>query len=178
MGFGTRRGHSRPDREDHHTRPFPAPDLATAAPGQPDHLPGGRERSSRRGVPGPVMLAALLLYLFAAVCVLLALGVFGAVQGDPSLAGNLPAGVEGGGIGTLIALVALAVGVALVAGRLRRGRRWAWLLVVGLSIVTLVFALISLAGPEPVGGTVAVPVLVSVLLLVLLNVRQARGWFR
>lgn len=176
MGSRMRGGRSRPNA--HHTRQFPAAELATAPPGQADHLPGAPGRPPRRSIPGPVMLAALLLYLSAVVCVLLALAVFGANRGDERLADSLPTAVAGGGIGTLVALVALAFVVLVVAGRLRRGRRWAWLLVIGLSVVTLVFALIAFAGPDPAGGGVAVPALVSVLMLVLLNTRQARGWFR
>lgn len=176
MGFGMRGGNSHPNRHD--TRQFPTPGPHIAGPEQPDYLPGPRDRHERRGTPRPVLLAALLLYLFAAVCVLLAVSVFGASRGDAGLAESLPTTVAGGGLGTVVALVALALGAALIAGRLRRGRRWAWLLVLGLSLVTLVFATIALAGPEPAGGDVAVPVLVSVVLLVLLNMRRARTWFR
>jgi hypothetical protein len=80
--------------------------------------------------------------------------------------------------GVAAAIMALFGVITIVLGRkLQRGRQWARVIVLMLSILSLLSVVASVALQQQVDASIA-SVFYPVLCLILLNTRAARSWFR
>ncbi|MEN3310540.1 MAG: hypothetical protein V7603_6742 [Micromonosporaceae bacterium] len=139
-------------------------------------------RYRRRSAPASVHVVAVFQYLGAlltlAAAALVALIARGATRGAPldRIPDEVRRGLAGGGLVIAVTLGVLGLLWLLVARKLQRGRQWARVTVLALS-------LLSIAGtaygywlgrqPDVLAG-LALPV----LYVALLSTRAARSWFR
>jgi hypothetical protein len=134
------------------------------------------DSQARRSAPAPVHAVALLLYLGGLI--LFALAVVAATGGSlfdqgldqvPAVGGGLPLAAIYGFIG----LFMLAIG-----RKVQRGRGWARVLVILLSLVSVAVTLYT--GFRSPDGTsnVLLGLVFPVLYLILLFTPSARSWFR
>ncbi|GIJ52019.1 hypothetical protein Val02_89050 [Virgisporangium aliadipatigenens] len=130
--------------------------------------------------PAAVRIVAWLYYIAGLVLIFggFAAGVVGV--GADDLAASLPFEVREAVQGYGIAIAALMVFSGFLAiglgRRLRRGKRWARMFVLVLSVLSLAGTVVSVARTgqgEPLSGVV-----LPVLNLILLNVPAARAWYR
>jgi hypothetical protein len=146
-------------------------------PGPTGGPPGPPPPPPRRSAPAVVHLVAVLYYVSGLVLLLGAVAIGLVTFGDRQVAGyDLPAFVDSYGLelGALAAFLGL---VALLLGRrLQRGRQWARMFVLGLSVLSLganLWTLFTTGTAEPLTGLV-----LPILSLILLNTTVARTWFR
>jgi hypothetical protein len=161
------------------------PQYAAYAPPAPAYGPVGR-RSAPPGVhviailqylSGAVTLAAAALLAWVAFAV--ANGTYTADEAAPfndDLFGSDAAAATFGVIAGVVALFGL---IAIVLGRkLQRGRQWARVIVIMLSVLSLLGLAASVATTQTLTVADLASVAYPVLCLVLLNTRAARSWFR
>jgi drug/metabolite transporter (DMT)-like permease len=148
----------------------------------PTQFDYGYAEPTRRSAPASVHVVAIMQYLGGLV--LLVIGAVAAVYalgGERYLAGTSDTDIaaEVRGIGLAIGAVLVFGGLlSLVIGRkVQRGRQWARVLVLVLSVLSVAGTLYT--GLVRGGETNALTgLVVPVLYLVLLNTSAARSWFR
>ncbi len=144
---------------------------------------------ARRSAPPGVHVLAILQYLSGAATLAVAavVGWAAVVVGNGSY-DSAPSGPytdeildnEGAAVifGVIAGVVAVFGLVAIVLGRkLQRGRQWARVIVLMLSLLSLAAVVVSVAVNQRIDVSVA-GVAYPVLCLVLLNTGAARSWFR
>jgi hypothetical protein len=150
-------------------------------PTRPDLGPGWPQRKPvRRPAPGSVQAAVIIMYLVGLLAIAVgALGIWAALRGQGLVSGgaDLPvdvarAGLPAGAVAIFTGLVTLAI-----ARKVQRGRQWARVLVVALSVLSAAWTLYAgTVGPGQ--GNVLAGLVLPVVYLILLNTRPARSWFR
>lgn len=144
---------------------------------------------ARRSAPPGVHVLAILQYLagfltlavaalFAWAAVVVANGTYEDVSGTP-IADDL---IDSEGAAVVLGVIAGTVAffglITIFLGRkLQRGRQWARVIVLMLSILSLVSLVASIALTQRVDVSIA-SVAYPVLCLILLNTGAARSWFR
>jgi hypothetical protein len=139
-------------------------------------------RYRRRSAPASVHLVALFQYLGAlatlAAAALVALIARGATRGAPldRIPDEVRRGLVGGGLVIAVALGVLGLLWLLVARKLQRGRQWARVTVLALSLLSIAgtgYDYWQLRQPDVLAG-LALPL----LYVALLCTHAARSWFR
>jgi hypothetical protein len=151
--------------------------------------PPGYGHPGRRSAPPGVHVIAILQYLgglltlgvaalFTWAAIVFANGTYEDVSGTP-FADDL---IDTEGAATIAAVIAGAVAVfgliTIVLGRkVQRGRQWARVIVIMLSVLSLLSIGASIALTQRIDVSIA-SVAYPVLCLILLNTAAARSWFR
>jgi len=160
------------------------PQYAAYAPPPPAYGHAGR-----RSAPPGVHVLAILQYLaglvtlgvaalFAWAAIVVANGTYEDISGTP-IADDL-IDSEGAAVvlGVIAGVVALFGLITILLGRkLQRGRQWARVIVLMLSILSLASVAASVALTQQIDVSIA-SVAYPVLCLILLNTGAARSWFR
>lgn len=145
----------------------------------PTQIDYGYPEPTRRSAPASVHVVAIMQYLGGIV--LLVLGVIAAADslGGGRYLDSTPITADVRGAGLSIGAVLVFGGLlALTIGRkIQRGRQWARVLVLVLSVLSIVGTLYT--GLVRGGNTNALTgLVVPVIYVVLLNLTAARSWFR
>lgn len=154
----------------------PAYGPAHGNPGRRSAPPGVHVLAILQYLAGLVTLGVAALFTWAAVVV--ANGTYADLDGTP-IAGDL-INQEGAVtvLGVAAGVVALFGLLTIFLGRkLQRGRQWARVIVLMLSILSLVSLGLSIALTQQLDVSIA-SVAYPVLCLILLNTGAARSWFR
>jgi hypothetical protein len=131
----------------------------------------------RTSAPLSVHLAAFTLYLCGLLVLLAAAAVFAVTQGAAGTADGLPEPVIRAGLPAAIGLGLYALCWLLVGRKVQRGRQWARVLVLVLTVLSLVAGVLEVLRTGP-SGLAAGQFVLPVLMVVLLNTTAARSWFR
>lgn len=143
----------------------------------------------RRTAPFSVHVVAFLIYLGGLLVLLGALAVGALALGVLNLsADDLPEDTQqvitGAGIAIAVVLLVIALLYFLVARKLQRGRNWARILVLVLSVLGLIGSVLQIVGlvqmdadPAVIGSAIG-SVIGPLLFILLLNTSAARSWFR
>jgi hypothetical protein len=134
-------------------------------------------RPARTSAPVSVHLAAFVLYLSGLLVLLAAAAVYAVTRGAAGTAGAVPAEVSRAGVPAAIALALYALCWLFVGRKVQRGRQWARVLVLVLSVLSVVGGVVEVLRTGASGLTVG-QFVVPVLLVLLLNTTAARSWFR
>lgn len=140
----------------------------------PPAYPYARARTS---APVSVHLAAFVLYLSGLLVLLAAAAVFAVTRGAAGSAGAVPAEVTQVGVPAAVGLGLYALCWLFVGRKVQRGRQWARVLVLTLSVLSVVGGVLEVLRSGASGLAVG-QFVVPVLLVVLLNTTAARSWFR
>jgi hypothetical protein len=131
---------------------------------------------ARTSAPVSVHLAAFVLYLSGLLVLVAAAAVFAVTRGaGPN--GAVPAEVTRAGLPAAIALGLYALCWLFVGRKVQRGRQWARVLVLTLSVLSVAGGVLEVLHSGASGLAVG-QFVVPVLLVVLLNTTAARSWFR
>jgi hypothetical protein len=160
------------------------PQYVAYAPPAPAYGSAGR-RSAPPGVhviailqylSGFVTLAAAALLTWAAIAV--ANGTYDST--DAGIAGDwFDADAAAAVFGVVAGITALFGLIAIILGRkLQRGRQWARVIMIMLSVLSLIGLAASVAITQTLTVADLASVAYPVLCLILLNTRAARSWFR
>jgi hypothetical protein len=151
------------------------PDLGRNWP-QPQPEP----QPSRRPAPGSVHATVIIMYLVGLVAIGSgALAIWIALRGTGLVgsAGDLPVDVAEVGLPTGAVAIFAGLFMMAIARKVQRGRQWARMFVLVLSVVSAAWTLYAgTVGPGQ--GNVLAGLVLPVVYLILLNTRAARSWFR
>lgn len=145
----------------------------------------------RRSAPPGVHVIAILQYLggaltlvgaaiFAFIAVMVANGNY--TTADANVPDNWFNGDTADAVAAIFGVVAgimflFGLITIVLARKLQRGRQWARIIVLMLSILSLLSVIATLAAQQQVDASIG-GVFFPVLCLILLNTRAARSWFR
>jgi hypothetical protein len=139
-------------------------------------------RYRRRSAPASVHVVALFQYLgalatlaVAVVVALIARGVAGSLPTD-RLPDGVRTGLTGGGLVIAVTLGVLGLCWLLVARKLQRGRQWARVTVLALSVLSIAGTAYDYWSGRRLG--ILVGLALPLLYVLLLSTRRARSWFR
>jgi hypothetical protein len=145
----------------------------------PTQIDYGYPEPARRSAPASVHVVAIMQYLGGLVLLVLGAVAAAVALGGERYIDSAPVAADLRGAGLAIGAVFAFVGLlTLVIGRkIQRGRQWARVLVLVLSVLSIVGTLYTglVRGDETNALTGLV---VPVIYVVLLNTAAARSWFR
>lgn len=135
---------------------------------------------ARTSAPVSVHLAAFVLY-FTALLLLLAAGVLlfvtHSAAGAARTSSGLSAEIMRIGVPAAIVIALFALCWVVVGHKLQRGRQWARVLVLVLSVLSIISGVVEVVRSGASGAAIG-QFVVPVLLVILLNTTAGRSWFR